>query len=101
MRLIILIGLPLFTLLTGPVIVFASAPVPAAANGAVLVVSGWGARAESMVAAAGGQVYGPVRAPFGLLAFSDDPAFADRLRAAGAWAVLDGTRIANLCGADG
>ena len=39
-------------------------------------------------------------APLGVLAYSDDPAFADNLRAAGAWAVLDGRRIAALCGAD-
>lgn len=98
MRAIALFASPLFALVIGPVIVFASAPAEGA--GPVLVISGWGARAESVIARAGGQVYGPVRAPLGLLAFSDDPAFAANLRAAGAWAVLDGSRIAALCGAE-
>ncbi|MCB1331831.1 MAG: hypothetical protein KDK28_21230 [Maritimibacter sp.] len=98
MRALALFALPLMSILIGPVIVFASAPVEA--HGAVLVISRWGDRTEQVVAAAGGQVYGPVRAPLGVLAFSDDPAFADNLRAAGAWAVLAGDRIATICGAD-
>lgn len=98
MRALVLFAAPLFSILIGPVIVFASAPVEA--TGAVLVIARWGDRTEQMITIAGGQVYGPVRAPLGVLAFSDDPAFADNLRAAGAWAVLAGNRIATICGAD-
>lgn len=97
MRALALYISPVFALLIGPAIVFASAPV--SEGGPLLVISGWGARAEAVVAAADGWIYGPVRAPLGVLAFSDNPAFADQLRAAGAWAVLDGSRIAALCGA--
>lgn len=98
MRSLALYASPLFSLVIGPLIVFASAPAPA--GGPLLVLTGHGAGIAQIVARAGGHVYGPVRAPLGVLAYSDDPAFADNLRAAGAWAVLDGRRIAALCGAD-
>lgn len=54
---------------------------------------------EAMLADAGGRAIGPGAVPFAMLAHSDDPAFADRLRAAGAWWVADGRRAALLCGA--
>lgn len=98
LRAIALFMSPVFALLAGPAIVVASAPVRP--DGPLLVISGWGDRAERIVDTAGGQVYGPVRASLGILATSSNPAFADNLRAAGAWAVLDGSRIAALCGAD-
>lgn len=98
MRSLVLIVSPLVSLVIGPLIVFASSP--ADGNGPLLVVSGWGHDGLRLVAEAGGQIYGPVRAPLGVLAFSADPAFADTLRAAGAWAVLDGSKIAALCGAE-
>lgn len=98
MRIIALFLSPVFALVTGPLVMLAAPPV--AGDGPLLVVSGWGAGAERRIGAAGGRVVGPLRAPLGVLATSDNPAFADNLRAAGAWAVLDGRRIAALCGAD-
>lgn len=80
----------------GPLIVLASADAPKDAP--LLVISGWGDTAEARIAAAGGEVVGPIRAPLGLFATSRDPKFPDALRAAGAWAVIDGGRIAALCG---
>jgi len=97
LRSIALFFLPFFVLVTGPVLVLASAPVPG--DGPLLVITRWGAHAERIIGAAGGHVYGPARAPFGTLATSDNPAFADNLRAAGAWAVIDGSHVAGLCGA--
>ncbi len=96
MRLLPLVLMPIAALLAGPAIVLASAPV--ARDAPVLVIAGWGGAAQAHVAAAGGRVIGPARAPFGLIAASADPGFADALRARGAWAVLDGGRIAALCG---
>lgn len=89
--------LPLVSLLAGPLIVVLSAP--SFATTPVLVIAPWGADTEAQIVAAGGAVVGPVRAPLGVLAASDDPDFASALRAAGAWAVIGGERIASLCGA--
>lgn len=53
----------------------------------------------ALVAGAGGYPVGPDVAAMGLLAMAaDDAAFDRRLKAAGAWAVVDGTAIARLCG---
>ena len=96
MRILPLVLLPLVALAAGPVIVLASAPPRGDAP--FLVVSGWGSEAEARVLEAGGRIVGPMRAPLGVFATSDDPGFARALRAAGAWAVIDGGRIAALCG---
>ncbi|SES29586.1 hypothetical protein SAMN04490244_109142 [Tranquillimonas rosea] len=45
-----------------------------------------------------GRRIGPRRAPLGVLAVSDRPDFANRLRQSGAWAVLDGRAAAWICG---
>ncbi len=55
--------------------------------------------AAAVVEAAGGQLVGLSRAPLAVLAAADAPGFAARLRAAGAWSVHDGERLAVLCGA--
>ncbi|MBE3639377.1 hypothetical protein [Mangrovicoccus algicola] len=65
----------------------------------VLVISGLaGADRHRLVAESGGYPLGPRHPPLAILAASQDPAFARRLRAAGAWLVLDAGRLAALCG---
>lgn len=53
----------------------------------------------ALVEKAGGSPVGPERAPMGILAFAaDEAAFDRRLRDMGAWAIIDGTVLARLCG---
>ena len=92
-------GLALISLLfAGPLLALAaSKPVP---GEAVLVIGpGTAARAE-MIEAAGGRVRGPEDARFGALALSDNDDFAAALLERGAWFVVDGRRVAFLCGVD-
>lgn len=84
------------TALSGPVLALAGA---APSGPLVVVVSAPGAEArDAMIRRAGGSPVGPVRTPFAGLAMSEAPGFAERLREAGAWIVLDGQRIAQICG---
>ncbi|WP_172330481.1 hypothetical protein [Mangrovicoccus sp. HB161399] len=74
---------------------------PAGEGAPVLVVSGSGAEARlRLVAEAGGYPVGPVSAPMATLAASDQPGFAARLEAAGAWFVLDAAFLSTICGAN-
>ena len=77
------------------VMALSNPPVPGAA---VLVMLPPWADGDGLVAAAGGQVVGPLRAPFAILALSQNADFAEQLRLAGAWAVADGTALARICG---
>lgn len=57
---------------------------------------------DGLVTAAGGGLAGPFAAPFARLAFSpsgDSPDLARRLAQSGAWAVVDGSALALICGA--
>ena len=65
----------------------------------VLVVLPPWVDAPVSVSRAGGQIIGPEIAPFATLAISDNPAFATLLHQQGAWAVRDGSRLDQLCGA--
>ena len=51
------------------------------------------------VAFASHRAVGPVEPRIGFLAAGHAPGFAGRLRAAGAWLVIDGARLLALCGA--
>lgn len=64
----------------------------------VLVVHVLGAEAEALVSAHNGRTLGPLVAPFGLLAISEDPAFFDKLRDVPGLMLADGRLIAQLCG---
>lgn len=64
----------------------------------VLVVHVLGAEAEAVVAEHNGRTLGPVSAPFGLLAISDDPVFLEQLRGVPGLMLADGRFIAQLCG---
>ena len=72
-----------------------STPVP---GGIALVIAPPWVATEAIVDAAGGRAVGPVSVPLGMLAQSDTPDFADKLRKAGAWFVADGRPVALLCG---
>ncbi|MBY4892240.1 hypothetical protein KUL25_05620 [Rhodobacteraceae bacterium N5(2021)] len=77
-----------------PVALLVSGP---AEPGQVALVIAPSAGAAAIVATLGGQEVGPMRAPFGVLAVLSAPEAARDL---GAWAVLDGSVLARLCGID-
>jgi hypothetical protein len=84
------------TAMSGPVLAVAGA---APSGTLVLVVSapGPGAR-DALIRSAGGRPVGPSQAALAGFATSRAPDFPRRLRDAGAWLVLDGARIARICG---
>jgi hypothetical protein len=70
-------------------------------GGVLLVVSAPDAGArEALIRRAGGRPVGPAQARLAGFATSERAGFADRLRAAGAWLVLDAGRLASLCGGE-
>ncbi|MGK7752592.1 hypothetical protein [Roseovarius sp. C03] len=84
-------------LATLPVTVLMSAPARAG-RPALVVVSPWGADPARIIAAAGGREIGPGSAPLARLAVLDRP---EDVVPAGAWAVMDATALASLCGIEG
>ena len=92
------LALLLSSLLAVPAMALLAAPPPA--QGPRLVLHAPWADGGALVLAAGGAPIGLFTAPMGLLAIAEDAAHFDaRLRAAGAWGVLDGTALALICGA--
>ncbi|TCL01305.1 hypothetical protein BXY66_2618 [Shimia isoporae] len=83
-------------LVLAPVLAITMAPVDETEP--VVVVAGPGVDLVQLVEASGGWVIGFEDAPFGVLGFSDEPGFEERLRDNGAWAVLDGQTVAGFCG---
>ena len=86
------------TLIAGPLIVALSS-VPQESD-LVLVLAPDVQVRENMIREAGGRLVGPEQAVFGSFAVSDDPEFVTSLKASGAWFVVNGQRIALLCGVD-
>ncbi|QFT94514.1 hypothetical protein FIU86_16810 [Roseovarius sp. THAF9] len=84
-------------LATLPVTLMMSGPAQAGWPALVLVPP-WGADPGRIIAAAGGREIGLVAAPLARLAVLDRPADAV---AGGAWAVLDATALASICGFQG
>lgn len=82
------LGVPLLALTAQP---------PIAGKPMLVVVPPWGSVAD-VVSGAGGRLIGPQLAILGGLAVADTPNFREKLKEAGAWAVLDGRRTALLCG---
>ena len=72
--------------------------LPAAGDGGLLVLTPPWRDSLSIVEQAGGRAIGVGSGPFGRFATGVDPDFATRLRAAGAWAVVDAEALAALCG---
>lgn len=83
--------------LSGPLAALSSAPFRPD-RPALVVLPPW-ASAEDVVARAGGRIIGLARAPLAVLVTGQGPGLEDRLRAAGAWTVLDGSSLSLLCGA--
>ena len=64
----------------------------------VLVITlPWRAGAAEVISRSGLQEVSPERAPFGALTVLDDLADAGRLKENGAWFVIDGKMIAQIC----
>ncbi|QDC09013.1 hypothetical protein FHY55_07035 [Oceanicola sp. D3] len=84
------------TIAITPVAAILAAPV---ADGPVLIVLPPWADAEAVLAASGGRLIGPTRAPFAMLAAYPSPTAARSAPGHGAWAVFNGGAIALLCGA--
>lgn len=75
---------------------FASPPKPGSPM--LVLLPPW-ADGDAVVAAAGGQVIGPISAPFAVIAYGRASDFVDKLHRGGALIVSDATLLANLCGA--
>lgn len=67
-------------------------------DGLVLVIVPPWRGGEDIVRGAGGYLVGPVQAPMAVLARFNIPVPIQSMRNDGAWAVLDGTQIAFICG---
>ncbi|TMV83711.1 hypothetical protein FGG78_22415 [Thioclava sp. BHET1] len=84
-------------LLAGPATVLANARLPDGAPLSLVILPPW-MDAEHVLRQAETRPVGPMRAPIGLFAMGSGPDLSARLYRAGAWAVLDGRRLAALCG---
>lgn len=87
-----------FGFLAVPLLALAGAPA-GRLDGPVLVVAAPWSDLDGIIALSGGQVVGADRALFGQLGTSSDPGFSKRLKANGAWLVLDGSKTPLFCGA--
>jgi len=83
-------------LCAGPLLAIA-AEKPVAGD-IVLVISGPFADTGVLIEESGGRMVGPLSGAMGTLAISQDAAFFDRLEENGAWAVTNGTLLAQICG---
>ncbi|WP_102225548.1 hypothetical protein [Acidimangrovimonas sediminis] len=77
---------------------------PVQGDGPVVVIGPPWRDLSAIVGRAGAREIGPVRAPFAVLAWAEDPDVRARLpatlRAAGAWVVADAAFLSQICGAE-
>lgn len=85
-------------LISGPLLAVLSEPP--AHDGPVLVISLVPGLREQIIERAGGRIVGPQQAAFGSFATSNDPNFVQNLQASDVWFVVNGRRIAKLCGVE-
>ena len=85
-----------FSVLVTPLAGFSGRP-PATDGPWVMVIPPWADRA-AIVERAGAQLVGPAEAPFGQLVAGPDRGASERLKAAGAWLVLDADFLEGYCG---
>jgi len=97
MRYALVFGVFLLSLAVTPLALLAR---PATGAGIVVVVLPPWMDADTLLTQAGGRVVGPERAPLGVLAQVETVSALKKLRHLGAWAVMDGAALAELCGVD-
>ncbi|GGE45354.1 hypothetical protein GCM10011360_35680 [Primorskyibacter flagellatus] len=95
-RLVVAMGLVGGLALGSPLLSLVNLPV--AGDGVLLVLTPPWRDSLPIVERAGGRAIGVGSGPFGRFATGEGPGFATRLRAAGAWAVVDADALAALCG---
>ena len=83
-------------LCAGPLLSIAAARPEA--GSVVLVITGPITDTGALIEQSGGRMIGPLSGVMGTLAVSHDAAFFDRLDQNGAWAVTNGTLLAQICG---
>lgn len=81
---------------TGPVLAVANAQ-PVTGSVSLVIGSPWKSSMD-IITETDGQLVGPYSLRIGALAASDDPEFINDLKSAGAWFILDGDRLAQMCG---
>lgn len=82
------------TALTIPMTLLMAGPATSG-RPALVVAAPWAGGAAAVIARASGQEIGPYIAPLAQFAVFED---AERVREAGAWAVLDAEALLTLCG---
>ncbi|CUH88342.1 hypothetical protein PH5382_02277 [Phaeobacter sp. CECT 5382] len=97
MRHLIFCSLAFLSMLLAPVLVLFGSNSLRAGEPVLVVTLPWGPSAASIVSSAGLFEISPETAPFGALTVLTNPADAKRLRENGAWFVLDGKTVAQLC----
>lgn len=80
-----------------PALVLLAAPPPAAGEAALVIAPPWGAGAAAIAAAAGLREVTPETAPFGTLVLLETPRDVRRLKTRGAWFVINGKKVLELC----
>lgn len=86
------------TLVVGcsPILPLLLQPPPGVGEVALVIAAPWGNTANILEKAEAAEV-APERAPFGALVLLNSPQSLERLYASGAWFVIDGKRVLELC----
>ncbi len=92
-----IILMQLLAVVLTPVVLVMSSP-PQQGEPVLVLAPVGGQGLDKIIANAGGEVLGPEQAPLATLAYSSDPDFINQLHLSGAWLVLNGSRIAAICG---
>lgn len=80
-------------------LLFLGTAQPSSFGSPVLVISGpWGDTAAQIIVQAGLFEIAPDRAPLGALTTLSGPGDIENLKKNGAWFVIDGKKVAELCG---
>ena len=97
MRFLSVMFMPVLAVIAGPV-ALAMGAEPDVGAPVLVVAPPWGPPPESIVHAAGGAVMSPEQNTISTLAVSEDADFLEKLRQSGAIILLDGRRLAAICG---
>ncbi|TLP66985.1 hypothetical protein FEE96_06440 [Parasedimentitalea maritima] len=83
--------------ISAPILTLFSQGRPQAGDIALVIAAPWGGNAARIAAQAGVQEIAPERAPLGILVALDSAQSVDRLYSNGAWLVIDGKKVLELC----